>query len=90
MQAGVPGLLFHDLRRTAARNLPRAGVRETVIMKIGGGRAVCLSVTRLVSRNDIADAMLRLQQREKANGLENSHIIGHTDFPPTRELSREV
>jgi len=33
--AGVPGLLFHDLRRTGARNLRRAGVAEGVIMKIG-------------------------------------------------------
>jgi len=34
--AGVPGLLFHDLRRTGAQNLRRAGVSEGVIMKIGG------------------------------------------------------
>lgn len=35
-RAGVPGLLFHDLRRTAARNLIRATVSEHEAMQLTG------------------------------------------------------
>ena len=70
------GLIFHDLRRTAARNLRRAGIAETVIMKIGGWRTRSVFERyAIVSRNDIADAMRKLQASEAQPEI--GHAISH-------------
>ena len=61
-----PELLFHDLRRTGARNLRRAGVAEGVIMKIGGWRTRSVFERyAIVSRTDMEDAILKLQESER-------------------------
>jgi hypothetical protein len=59
-KAAVPGLLLHDLRRPAARNLRRAGIAEGIIMKIGGWctRSV-FERYATVSQTDIADGRVQ-------------------------------
>jgi integrase len=68
------GLIFHDLRRTAARNLRRAGVAEGVIMKIGGWRTRSVFERyAIVAQSDIQDAIAKLQ---------NNHNFNHSETPP--------
>jgi len=63
--AGVSDLLFHDLRRTGARNLRKAGVAEGIIMKIGDWRTLSVFERYAnVSRSDMNDAILKLQESE--------------------------
>jgi len=86
-KAKVPGKLFHDLRRTAARNLRRAGIPETVIMKIGGWRTRSVFERyAIVSRTDIADAMRKLQQSEQATQTQQGHEMVTMAVPVTQTL----
>jgi integrase len=60
-RAGLPGLLFHDLRRSAVRNLERAGVSRSVAMKLTGHKTE--SVYRryaIVAESDLREAGTKL------------------------------
>lgn len=80
--AGCPGLLFHDLRRTAARNLRRAGVAEGLIMRIGGWKTRSVFERyNIITQSDIKDAITKLQASEKAQQEQAEpnfgHVFGH-------------
>src|SRR5262245_6715473 len=58
---GLPGLLFHDLRRSGARKYRRAGVTEEVIMRIGGWKTPSMfSRCNVIDESDLAAAATRL------------------------------
>ena len=59
--AGHPGLLIHDLRRSAVRNMEQAGVPRSVAMKLTGHKTE--NVYRryaIVSESDLQEAARRI------------------------------
>jgi integrase len=63
--AKQPGLLFHDLRRSAVRNLVAAGVDQAVAMRITGHKtASVFQRYRIVADDDVRSA---LERTEAAN-----------------------
>ena len=60
-KAGVPGMLRHDCRRTAVRNLVNAGVPERVAMTVTGHRTrAVFDRYHILSPGDLQDVARRL------------------------------
>ena len=74
-ESGVPGRYVHDFRRTAVRNLERAGVPRSVAMKLVGHKTE--SIYRryaIVSESDLSEGVEKLAALDNIQ-IEPSHKI---------------
>jgi integrase len=59
--AGLPSLLFHNLRRTAVRNMRLAGIDQSVRMKISGHKTTSMEARyNILDDADLKDAAAKM------------------------------
>ena len=72
-KSGVPHLLVHNLRRSAARNLIRSGCSEDVAMQVGGWKS--RSIFERYNVTSEADVIAAVQQVNLYNENESKRVV---------------
>jgi integrase len=83
--AGEPALLFHDLRRSAVRNMIRRGVPQKTARTISGHKTdAVFSRYNIISESDIQDAARKIEEGAKAV-IHSSFIVEPKAELPTKD-----
>ena len=78
-RAGIEDFTFHDLRHTFVTNMDRAGVPQTVIMKITGHKTLAMFKRyRAVSRDEMQEAVKKI-------GRVGAQIGAHANLEPSQK-----